>query len=614
MSRLISDYAMLSDSHSAALVSLDGVVEWLCLPRFDSPSLFGRLLDEDAGHWSLRPRGVTSARRHYRGRSLVLETRLSATAGRGVLVEALAFGEGERGHSIGLGSPHVLVRELTCLEGELQVYEEVVPRPGYGSEIPQIETVTRGARFAFAGGRLVLSTDGALDARPGSVRGGARLAAGQSYRSALAYVPASEPSPGNLSGERIARMIEDTTEGWRSWSSSHQNYKGPWSEMVYRSGVVMQGLTYRPTGAMVAAPTTSLPEEVGGVRNWDYRYSWLRDSSMTLQALWVADCPDEAGEYFRWMARIAERDAKEGLDLQILYGIGGERDVTERELPHLRGWRDSCPVRVGNGAGGQRQIDIYGEVLDAAHRLLPSVDILSPESTHFLVRLADTAAAVWSEPDQGIWEVRGGPRHFVYSKVMCWVALDRAIAMAERLDAADHVAVWARARKAIRKEVERRGWNVRLGAFTQSFDSDELDASVLMLGITGFVSPSDPRMLSTVRHIAMELTDSRGLVLRYRPRDGATDGVSGGEGSFLLCTYWLAECLARAGEIEEAREVFERATAYVNDVGLLAEEVESETGELLGNFPQAMSHIGVVNAAWAIAEQEAGQGATAQSE
>ena len=322
-------------------------------------------------------------------------------------------------------------------------------------------------------------------------------------------------------------MVEGTTEGWRTWSSSHQNYDGPWSEMVYRSGSVMQGLTYRPTGAMVAAPTTSLPEDVGGVRNWDYRYSWLRDSSMTLQALWVAACPDEAGEYFGWMARTAERDASEGFDLQILYGIGGERDLSERELPYLRGWRNSRPVRVGNAAGGQRQIDIYGEVLDAAYRLLPTVDILNPESKRFLVRLADTAAAVWSEPDQGIWEVRGGPRHFVYSKVMCWVAVDRAIAMAERLDAADHVAVWARARKAIRKEVERRGWNVHLGAFTQAFDNDELDASVLMLGITGFVSPSDPRMLSTMRRIATELTDSRGLVLRYRPRDGATDGVSG---------------------------------------------------------------------------------------
>lgn len=608
MSRRISDYALLSDSHSAALVTPDGAVEWLCFPRFDSPSVFARLLDEDAGYWSLRPGGVTSRSRAYRARSLVLETRLSTATGSGVLLEALVFGEGERGHEIGLKSPHVLARRLTCLDGRLEVEEEVRPRPLYGREVPRVEPVPGGAMFTSSGGRLVLSSEGVLEAQPSGVQGQATISAGGSYRSALAYVPASEPGPACLSGETIDRVLEDTSDGWRTWSANHQNYEGPWSEMVYHSGVVMQGLTYRPTGAMVAAPTTSLPEEIGGARNWDYRYSWLRDSSMTLQALWVAACPDEAGEYFRWMAGTAQRDEREGLDLQILYGIGGERDLPEEELSHLRGWRDSRPVRIGNGAVGQRQIDIYGEVLDAAYRLLPTVDILDSETSRFLVSLADTAAAVWTQPDQGIWEVRGGPRHFVYSKVMCWVALDRAVAMAERLDAVDRVADWARARAAIRKEVERRGWNPRLAAFTQSFDEEELDASVLMLGITGFVSPSDPRMLSTMRRISTDLTDGRGLVLRYKPRGGAADGVEGGEGAFLLCTYWLAECLAKAGETAEAIEVFERATAYANDLGLLAEEVESETGELLGNFPQALTHIGVVNAAWAIAQQEAGTG------
>lgn len=605
MSRALTDYALLSDCHSAALVSTDGTVEWLCLPRFDSPSVFARLLDDQGGHWLLRPKGVVSARRGYRERSLILETRLSTHTGRGLRVDAMVFGEGERGHSIGLASPHVLVRQLICLEGEFEVYEEVVPRPGYGAETPRVEALPGGVGFGYRDGRLVLSTDRSLEELRGGVCGSTRIVAGQTCHSALAYIPVSEPSSAHLySGEQITRMIEDAAEGWRTWSSSHQNYDGPWSDMVYRSGSVMQGLTYRPTGAMVAAPTTSLPESVGGGRNWDYRYSWLRDSSMTLQALWVAACPDEAGQYFRWMARTAERDAGKGLPLQILYGIGGERDLPETELSHLRGWRDSRPVRVGNAAGGQRQIDIYGEVLDAASRLLPTVDILDAATSRFLVGLADAASTLWSEPDQGIWEVRGGPRHFVYSKMMCWVALDRAIAMADRLDAMDRVAPWARARRAIRTAVESRGWNATLGAFTQSFDDDALDASALMLGITGFLSPTDSRMVSTLRRIADELTDDRGLVLRYHPRGGATDGVSGGEGAFLLCTYWLAELLAKAGQSDEAREVFERATAHANDVGLLAEEVDSATGEPLGNFPQALSHIGLVNAAWAIAEQE----------
>jgi GH15 family glucan-1,4-alpha-glucosidase len=310
----------------------------------------------------------------------------------------------------------------------------------------------------------------------------------------------------------------------------------------------------------------------------------------------VAACPDEADKFFDFMSSAAASQVRRGTDLQIMFGIGGERDLTERELPHLTGWRDSAPVRVGNGAWSQRQLDVYGELLDAASRLPDQLRRLEAPTKEFLADLADTAAARWQEQDQGIWEIRGEPRDFLYSKLMCWVALDRAIGLADQLDAQERVDGWKHTREEIAAAILARGWNDEAGAFTQSFGSEDLDASNLMMPIVGFLPADDPRMLATINATAERLTDDRGLVYRYL----AHDGLEGEEGTFLLCTFWLAEALALAGEIDRARETFERAIAYANDVGLLAEEVDAETGELLGNFPQAFSHIGLVNAAWAI--------------
>jgi GH15 family glucan-1,4-alpha-glucosidase len=363
---------------------------------------------------------------------------------------------------------------------------------------------------------------------------------------------------------------------------------------------VLYGLTYFPTGAIVAAPTTSLPEAPGRSRNWDYRYTWVRDASFTLEALWVAACPHEANRFFDYLADAAATHVAGGGDMQIMFGIGGEHDLTERELGHLSGWRSSRPVRTGNGAWNQRQLDVYGELLGAAHRLPDQVAGLHPVSRRFLADLADIAAARWCEADQGIWEVRGEPRHFLYSKLMCWVALDRAIALADSLDARDRVAWWKVSRDAIADAILTRGWNERVGAFTQSFGSDELDASALMLSIVGFLPADHPQMAATIDAVAAGLTDERGLVYRYL----GADGLDGEEGSFLLCTFWLAHAHALAGDIDRARATFEAAARYTNDVGLLSEEVDGHTGELLGNFPQAFSHIGLVNAAWAIAQAE----------
>jgi GH15 family glucan-1,4-alpha-glucosidase len=348
----------------------------------------------------------------------------------------------------------------------------------------------------------------------------------------------------------------------------------------------------------VAAATTSLPESVGGARNWDYRYSWVRDASFTVDALWIAACPDEANAFFTYMTRSAAAQVSRGGDLQIMFGVGGEHDLTERELLHLTGWRNSGPVRIGNGAWDQRQLDVYGELLNAAARLPEIIELSSAGTKAFLSDLADAAAARWTEPDQGIWEMRGEPQHFLYSKLMCWVALDRAISLADLLNANERVDDWKRVRDEIARAITTRGWSERAQAFGQAFDSDELDASALMMAIVGFIDPSDPRMLATLDAIETRLTDERGLVYRYV----APDGLSGDEGTFLLCTFWLAQARALAGQVEQATTLFERAIAFVNDVGLLAEEVDPSTGELLGNFPQAFSHIGLVNAAWAISQ------------
>nr|WP_274388192.1 glycoside hydrolase family 15 protein [Salsipaludibacter albus] len=428
------------------------------------------------------------------------------------------------------------------------------------------------------------------------------MAAGETRHLALQYASSWGDLPAPWEAEAIADHLDDTVTAWQSWSDEHQRFAGPWQDLVDHSGRVLQGLIHVPTGAMVAAPTTSLAEEVGGERNWDYRYAWVRDASMALEALWVAACPSEAGMFLDFLTTAATTVHHAG-DLQIMFGIGGERDLTERTLPHLSGWRDSAPVRVGNGAWNQRQVDVYGELLDAVHRLRTQIGDLAEPERAFLVAMADSAMEVWDEPDQGIWEMRGEPQHHTYSRLMCWVALDRAIDLAEWLDATDRVEAWSRGRDEVRAAIEERAWSDEAGAFTQVFDGTALDAACLVIPLVGFLPGDDPRVVATIDAIVERLTDDQGLVYRYL----SDDGLEGGEGTFLLCTFWLAEALALAGRVDRAREVFETAAGFANDVGLLAEEVDAETGELLGNFPQAFSHIGLVNAAWAIHRCEAGE-------
>jgi GH15 family glucan-1,4-alpha-glucosidase len=598
----IANYGLLSDCRSAALVSRDGSVDWLCFPRFDGPSVFARLLDERAGHWSIRPTLDMEVTRRYLPETMVLETTFHTSGGTAVLLDAIALGPKPHGHRLGIASPGVLLRQVTAEHGTVKLELEYAPRPEYGLICPLLSP-TRGGVFARGGADiLMLSSSIPLEVDGASARARFTLQAGEQAHFALQHRSSWQPRPRVWTSDAIAARLQVTVHGWQTWSALHQNYQGPWAELVHHSGRVLYALTFQPTGAIVAAPTTSLPESVGGPRNWDYRYTWVRDASLTLEALWVSACPDEVYRFFGWMAGAVAAQLQEGADLQIMFGVGGEHDLSERTLDHLSGWRGSRPVRVGNGAWNQRQLDVYGELLGAVRRLADQLGRFHPTARHFLIAAADTAAVRWQEKDQGIWEVRGAPRDFLYSKLMCWVALDSAISLADRLGASAKVTAWTATREEIREAIVERGWSERANAFTQAFGSDELDASVLMLSIVGFLPGDDPRVRATIDAIAERLTDEHGLVYRYRSHDG----LDGQEGTFLLCTFWLAHAQALAGEINQARATFERAAAYVNDVGLLSEEVDPATGELLGNFPQAFSHIGLVNAAWAIAQAEHG--------
>ncbi len=610
----IADHALLSDRHSAALVTRDGSVDWLSFPRFDSPAVFARLLDDDAGHWSIRPCGHAQVSRAYLERSLVLQTTFATEGGVLTLTDALAVGPDNHGHDLGLDAPHCLLRRVECTAGEVELDLEYAPRPEYGLIQPLLSAVPGGLTARGGAEWLVLSCPVELAVRHGTARATLHLTAGESrcfalHRSTIGGEPARIWAQSD-----IVERLAETTRAWRSWSQLHQSYEGPWAELVHHSGRVLQALSYQPTGAVVAAATTSLPETEGGERNWDYRYTWVRDASLTMEALWVAACPDEAEDFFGFVTTAAASSVvHRRLPLQIMFGVGGERDLPERTLDHLAGWRGSSPVRVGNAAWSQQQVDVYGELMGAAHRLTDQLGELDGDTRGFLTAVADTAASCWEQPDQGIWEIRGAPRHFVYSKLMCWVALDRAIALADRLGAQERVPSWRRTRDEIHATVLREGWNERVGAFTQSFGSDALDASSLVLALVGFLPPTDPRILATVEAVEQRLTDERGLVYRYRAGAGADgngadgdgngadgDGLTGKEGTFLLCTFWLAQANALLGRVDRARATFEHAIAYANDLGLLAEQVASGSGELLGNFPQAFSHVGLVNAAYAI--------------
>jgi GH15 family glucan-1,4-alpha-glucosidase len=593
----IANYGLLADCNSAALVDRAGSTDWLCLPRYDSDAVFARLLDPQAGHWSIRPTGEFRAERRYLPGTLVIETTFTTDTGSVRLLDALAFAEGQRGHDVGLDAPHELLRAVEGVNGTVELELELAPRPEYGLVRPLFRREDGGGRTFGGVGRVAVRAGVPTDIVDSTMRAAFEVSAGETVGFSLRWAPPEERLHEPTPAGGVRDMIDDVAEAWRSWEADHDIYVGPHRELVRFSSRVLKGLTYRPTGAVVAAPTSSLPEAVGGERNWDYRYAWIRDASLTLEALYVGACTSEAEEFVSFMTSSAGGRAGEG-SLQIMYGIDGRHDLSERVLPHLRGWRDSAPVRVGNGAWDQVQLDVYGELLNSLHLYRERLGELHPEIQAFVADLADTAARRWKEKDSGIWEMRGDLRHHLCSKVMCWTALDRAVKLAPSLgDHAGKADEWAAARDEIRAAVEERGWSERKQAFAQSFDSDELDAAALLMPIMGFLPATDERMRSTIDAIAHELTQD-GMVLRYLNEEGLNaDGLSGEEGTFVICSFWLVSCLAQAGEVERAERLFGRLVGFANDLGLLAEEIDAESGEQLGNFPQAFSHIGLINAA-----------------
>ena len=595
-SQPVANYGLLTDCNSAALIDREGSIEWLCLPRYDSDAIFARLLDPDAGHWSIRPRGRFASERRYLPGTLIVETVFSTDTGSVRLRDAMAFAEGQRAHELGHDAPHELLRGIEGVSGIVTLVMELAPRPEYGLVKPLVRVEEGGAR-TFGAARIGLRSDAPLELADSTLSAAFDVAEGQRRGFSMRWAPPEQRDPpAPTPSARVAGRIEDTAEGWRSWEAEHDVYQGAHRELVRLSSRVLKGLSYRPTGAIVAAPTTSLPETVGGERNWDYRFSWIRDSSLTIEALFIGACSDEAEEFVSFMTSSAGGRAREG-SLQIMYGIGGEHDLSERELPHLRGWRDSKPVRVGNGAWGQTQLDVYGELLNAIYVYRERLGELHPEIQAFVADLADTAARRWTERGAGMWEMRGEPRHHLSSKVLCWTALDRAVMLAPKLGEHAKAPGWETAREEVRAAILERGWSEQKQAYAQSFDSDELDAAQLLMPLVGFLPADDERMRSTIEAIARELTED-GLVLRYRNDEGLNaDGLTGEEGTFVICSFWLVSCLARVGELERAEALFYRLAGYANDLGLLAEEIDPHSGEQLGNFPQAFSHIGLITAA-----------------
>jgi GH15 family glucan-1,4-alpha-glucosidase len=587
----ISDYGFLSDSRSGALVGKDGSVDWWCPHRFDGASVFARLLDPRAGHFRLAPVGVGGpgfrVERAYLPDTLVLRTVHHTPHGSVAVVDALAAEVGARAHELGKNSPAVLIRVVEGLSGRVRMALDFAPRPEYGLLTPYLHEQPDGGVLAGAGPVVLVLRAGGLHLRAGEdrVTHEFEVSAGQVIGMDLAFGEAYGDPPARV--DPLTTLAE-TTQAWRAFRETHE-YSGRYPELVKHSSTVLTGLTYARSGAVAAALTSSLPELIGGDRNYDYRYSWLRDFSLTMRALWVAACPDETSRLFAWATRSIGRFGDE--PVPVLFGLEGERDLSEHHCTHLRGYRDSRPVRVGNDAWRQRQLDVPGEVMSAVWRLRDYLGAtFDGELREMVLGLTEQVASTWRMPDRGIWETRGEERHYLSSKVACWLTMDRAVGLADRLGDRADPRRWARIRDEIRDTVLREGWNERIGAFTGAFGSPELDASVLALPVTHFLPATDPRMRSTIAMVERELGTEGGLLRRW-----TTDPAG-----FLLCSFWLVECLVMTGEQQRAEALFERVCGYANDLGLFSEQIDLSTGMQLGNTPQALSHIGLINAAWRI--------------
>jgi GH15 family glucan-1,4-alpha-glucosidase len=596
-SRRIEDYAFLSNMSSAALVSVDGSIDWLCCPRFDSAASFCALLhDASAGRWCIRPKGSYESTRRYVDDSLVLETRFVTDTGVVVLTDCLALTE------IGDGGAHApiehqtLLRRVTGTSGTALIEMDYRPRFDYGSIVPWFRRRHEVIEAVGGPDALDLVANVHLDFADGAVVHDFEVAEGDEVVFMLVH-HASHLEPDIPPPDAAGELIDETVSAWNGWAGGCR-HSGSRRDAVVRSLVTLKGLTYAPTGGLVAAPTTSLPEQVGGDRNWDYRFCWLRDATFTLDALLDYGYTNAAIEWRDWLLRAVAGDPE---DMQIMYGVRGERRLLEYELP-LKGYEDSCPVRVGNAAHEQFQLDVYGEVMDSFHSARRA-GIDTPNHAWALEQtIVDHVCTRWSEPDEGIWEVRSGRKHFVHSKVMAWVALDRGIKAIETYGEKGPVDRWRATRDEIRADVMRQGVDSGLGRFKRSYDSSELDASLLMLPLVGFVDAGHEVMRNTIEAIERELMID-GFVCRYRT-DAVDDGLSSGEGAFVMCSFWLVDCLLLLGRKGDAEKLLERLQSTANDLGLLSEQYDPVLRRQLGNFPQAFSHVAFVTTVAALESAE----------
>ncbi len=582
MSLRIEDYAIIGNTCTVALVGNNGSIDWWCVPRFDSPACFAALLgSEKNGRWLIAPKGeVKRTRRQYRDDTLILETEFETSDGVVAIIDFMPIHER-------LGQVDV-VRIVEGRKGRVQMRMEAIFRFDYGHVMPWVTSRPDSLRAIAGPDAIKLRTSVPTRGEDFTTKADFAIAEGQRIPFTLTYYPSHEWEPGN---KHPIHMLNETEAWWRQWAG-RCTVEAPWRDAIMRSLITLKALTYCPTGGIVAAATTSLPEKIGGERNWDYRICWLRDSTFTLYALSIAGYYEEAKAWRQWLLRAI---AGEPARMQIMYGLRGERRLTEFELPWLPGYENSAPVRIGNAAHEQFQLDVYGEVMDSFYAARKQSLDPEPETEAVEKALMDFLEGAWKEPDEGIWEVRGPRRHFTHSKMMAWVAADRAVKLIEKFGSAGPADRWKKLRDEIRADVLDRGFNPHRNAFVQYYGSDLLDASLLMMPLIGFLPAGDPRVMSTVAAIERELI-SDGLVKRYQSTP-EVDGLPSGEGTFLACSFWYADNLALMGRYEEAREVFERLLSLRNDVGLLAEEYDTIGKRQLGNFPQAFSHVSLINTA-----------------
>ena len=600
--RPIADYALIGNTHSAALIASDGSIDWCCLPHFDSGAVFCRLLDaERGGYFRVGPTAECRVSRRYVEGTAVLETHFVAPHGRARLTDFMHSTRIAESR-LGIEDPHChrLLRRIEGLEGEIEF--ELVFRPTFDfARRPSRLAATGDGVVAVSGDeRLALRVAPAmpLELDQDQARGRLRLRAGD-----LLWVVVAHAGPGSGEAAREPAdpeaLLAETFRNWREWVALC-TYEGPFADEVRVSARALTLLTFGPTGGLVAAPTTSLPEEIGGVRNWDYRFCWLRDAALVLHSLMSVGYHGAAMDFFIWLEGLCEGECEE---FQIMYRLDRGRELAEHELPHLEGYRGSAPVRVGNRAVAQTQLDVYGHVLDAAFVCIQGMEApLRPGLLRVLARLADQAARRWREPDHGLWEARCAPRHFLSSKLMCWVALDRAVQLSEQGKLPGDIAGWRREREAVRREILERGYDHTEQAFTQVIGEPGLDASALLMPLVGFLPATDERMRRTVERICERLT-AHGLVYRYL----GDDGVPGGEATFAICTFWLADNLALQGRVDEAQALVERVLSFANDLGLFAEEIDPVSGELLGNYPQGFTHLALIRSALTIGRVRRGE-------